>query len=53
MKQGEGVAGLKSSDLLDKEEDEEVEEEVRPPWGQRISHLRHIEERRLAKTYPR
>ena len=23
------------------------------PWGQRISHAQHIEQRRLAKTFPR
>ncbi len=50
VKHGVEVAGLQSAEHL-----AAVEADRRSPpvWGQRVSHLAHIEERRLAKAYPR
>ncbi len=34
-------------------EDAEEDSREAPVWGEKISHLRHIEDRRKAKAYPR
>ncbi len=49
MKHVEAASRLRPPQLT---EDAEDSREA-PVWGEKISHLRHIEDRRKAKAYPR
>jgi hypothetical protein len=42
---------LRPPQLTEDAEEEDIREA--PVWGEKISHLRHIEDRRKAKAYPR
>ena len=50
MKHVEAASRLRPPQLTEEEEEDRSEA---PVWGEKISHLRHIEDRRKAKAYPR
>ncbi len=51
VKHVEAASRLRPPQLTEDAEEEDKREA--PVWGEKISHLRHIEDRRKAKAYPR
>jgi hypothetical protein len=53
VKHVEAASRLLRPPQLTEDAAEEEDRSEAPVWGEKISHLRHIEDRRKAKAYPR